>query len=174
METIAHRVMYLYRHRQQHFPILLVVFSKREHRGKEVLHVRNVHRKVRKRHPGNRRYEKDIFPGLFFRPIRKVIAIARNIFCIGVLEVMNIAVEVTPQSRKGLCFRVENGIAGMNFIPYDKLIVLHGHTEFRMSVHDFREEENNRWVKLPADLFDMFSQRGDVDQNRLVNCTLSK
>ena len=97
METIAHRVMYLYRHRQQHFPTLLVVFSKREHRGKEVLHVRNVHRKVRKRYPGNRRYEKDIFPGLFLRPVRKVISIAGDVFCISVLEVMNIAVEVTPQ-----------------------------------------------------------------------------
>jgi hypothetical protein len=69
---------------------------------------------------------------------------------------------------------VENGIAWMNFIPYDKLIVLHGHTELRMPVHDFRKEENNRRVKLPANLFDMFSQRGNVDQNRLVNCTFSK
>lgn len=69
---------------------------------------------------------------------------------------------------------MEDGVAGMNFIPYDKLIVLHGHPEFRMLVHDFRKEENNRRVKLPADIFDMFSQRGDVDQNRLVNCTLSE
>ena len=69
---------------------------------------------------------------------------------------------------------MEDGVAGMNFIPYDKLIVLKGNTEFRMPVHDFREEGNNRRVKLPADIFDVFSQRGDVDQNRLVNCTLSE
>jgi hypothetical protein len=52
METIAHRMMDLHGERQQHFSILFVVFSKREHRGKEVLHVRNVHIKVRKRYPG--------------------------------------------------------------------------------------------------------------------------
>ena len=97
METIAHGMMNLHRERQQHFPILFVVFSKREHRGKEVLHVRNVHRKVRKRYPGNRRDEKDIFPGLFLRPVRKVIAIAGNVFRIRILEVLNIAVEVAPQ-----------------------------------------------------------------------------
>ena len=69
---------------------------------------------------------------------------------------------------------MENGIAGMNFIPYDKLIVLHGHTELRMPVHDFREEENNSGVKLPANRFNMFSQHGNVDQNRLVDGTFSK
>lgn len=62
MEAIAHRMMDLHRERQQHFSILLVVFPKREHRRKEVLHVRNVHIKVGKRYPRNRRDEEDIFP----------------------------------------------------------------------------------------------------------------
>lgn len=92
MEAIAYRVMDLHRHRQQHFPLLFVVFSKREHRRKEVLHMRNVHIKVGKRYPRDRRYEKDIFPGLFLRPVGKVIAIARRIFCIRVLEVVHIDV----------------------------------------------------------------------------------
>lgn len=97
MKAIAHRMMDLHRQRQQHFSILLVVFPKREHRRKEVLHMRNVHRKVGKGYPRNRRHEKDIFPGLFLRPVGKVIAIAGRIFCIRVLEVMNIAVIVAPQ-----------------------------------------------------------------------------
>ena len=69
METIAHRMMDLHRERQQHFSILFVVFAKREHWGKEVLHMRNIHRKVRKRYPRNRRDEKDVFTGLFLRPV---------------------------------------------------------------------------------------------------------
>ena len=97
METIAHRMMDLHRERQQHFSILLVVFSKREHRRKEVLHVRNVHIKVGKRYPRNRRHKKDIFPGLFLRPVGKAITIAGRIFSIRVLEVMHIAVIVAPQ-----------------------------------------------------------------------------
>lgn len=97
MEAITHRMMDLHRERQQHFSILLVVFPKREHRRKEVLHMRNVHRKVRKRYPRNRRHEKDIFPGLFLRPVRKAITIAGRIFCIRVLEVMNVAIIMAPQ-----------------------------------------------------------------------------
>jgi hypothetical protein len=69
---------------------------------------------------------------------------------------------------------MENSIVGMNFIPNDKLIVLYGHTKLRMSVDNFSKEENHRRVEFPANLFYMFQQRGNVYQNRLVKCTLSK
>jgi hypothetical protein len=52
METITHGMVYLDGERQQHFFPLFIVFSKGEHRGKKILHVRNVDIKTGKTYPG--------------------------------------------------------------------------------------------------------------------------
>lgn len=96
METITDRMMNLNGERQQDFSILVKVFSKREHGRKKVLHVSHVDIKTGKTDPRNIRYEEYIFPVLFFGPVGKIITIERNVFCINVLKVMNIPVEVTP------------------------------------------------------------------------------
>lgn len=154
MEAITNRMMDLNGERQQDFFILVIVFSKREHGRKKFRMLATLTLKLLKLTHG-------ISDMKIYSPGTLLWA-SRQDYHHSEKRLLHKRSESDEYSRRSDSIMMKTspslygkGYSLMNLIPYYKLIILYGHTEFRMPVYDVRNKGNNRRIKFPANLFDM-------------------